>query len=244
MLPFRDNIPTERFPLITVVFIAINVLVYFLLELPAMETVLQQATFFSQYGMTPCVISGAECDLSGVSVEVVSAWSSRSFSAYPTLITSMFLHGGLLHLGGNMLFLWIFGNNVEDSMGRIRFIVFYLLCGLIASVAQIMIDPASVIPNVGASGAIAGVLGAYILLYPHARVTTLVFLFFFITFIELPAVVVLLMWFVLQLFSGTSSLLAENETGVAYFAHVGGFVAGFLLIKLFTKRRMPVYIHR
>ncbi|RJQ47268.1 MAG: rhomboid family intramembrane serine protease [Gaiellales bacterium] len=244
MLPFKDNIPTERFPLITVTFIAVNVLVYLLIELPIMGTISGQASFFSNYGMTPCLISGTQCDLSGVPAEVVNAWYSRTFSVYPTLITSMFLHGGLFHLGGNMLFLWIFGNNVEDSMGRVRFVVFYLLCGLIASAAQIVIEPASVIPNVGASGAIAGVLGAYILLYPRARVTTLVFLFFFITFIELPAVVVLMLWFVLQLFSGTSSLVAETDGGVAYFAHIGGFVAGFILIKLFTKKRSPVYVSR
>lgn len=243
MLPFKDNIPTERFPLITVAFIIINVLVYLLLELPNFGTGFQQASFFSNYGMTPCVVSGASCSLSGAPDIVVNAWSSRTFSAFPTLITSMFLHGSLLHLGGNMLFLWIFGNNVEDSMGRMRFIAFYLLCGLVASAAQIAIEPTSVIPNVGASGAIAGVLGAYILLYPRARVTTLVFLFVFITFIELPAVVVLLLWFVLQLFSGTSSLVGgAGGGGVAYFAHVGGFIAGFALIKLFTKRRSPVYV--
>lgn len=245
MLPFKDNIPTERFPVITIALIIINVLVFILLELPNFASGSQQGLFFGDYGMTPCVVSGYECDLTGVSREVVVGLSDRTLPAILTLFTMMFLHGGWLHLGGNMLFLWIFGNNVEDAMGRARFIAFYLVCGLIASAAQIAIEPASAIPNVGASGAIAGVLGAYILLYPRARVTTLVFLFVFITFIELPAVVVLLLWFVLQLFSGTSSLLGENAGGgIAYFAHVGGFVAGFLLIKLFTIRRNPVYITR
>ncbi|MHB0915901.1 MAG: rhomboid family intramembrane serine protease [Thermoleophilia bacterium] len=242
MLPFKDNIPTERFPLITVVFIAMNVLVYFFFELPNIGTLLQQAKFFGDYAMTPCVVSGAQCDLGAAPEAVAVGLANRTFPAVLSLFSSMFLHGDLLHLGGNMLFLWIFGNNVEDSMGKSRFIVFYLLCGLIASAAQIAVEPTSAIPNVGASGAIAGVLGAYILLYPRARVTTLVFLFVFVTFIELPAVVVLLLWFVLQLFSGTSSLLAESSGGgVAYFAHIGGFVAGFVLIKMFTRRRNPVY---
>jgi membrane associated rhomboid family serine protease len=125
----------------------------------------------------------------------------------------------------------------------VRFVVFYMICGLVASFAQIAIEPSSQIPNVGASGAIAGVLGAYLLLYPRARVTTLVFLLFFITFVELPAVVVLIFWFVLQIFSGTASLYGETAGGgVAYFAHIGGFVAGFLLIKMFTRKRKKVYV--
>jgi membrane associated rhomboid family serine protease len=234
MLPFKDNIPTERFPVITVVFIIMNALVY-LLELSLGESQLQQ--FFGEYGMTPCLVTGVECDVGDF-----TSSASTSNPAFLTLFTSMFVHAGPLHLGFNMLYLWIFGNNVEDSMGRFRFIVFYLLCGLIASAAQIVIDPASAVPNVGASGAIAGVLGAYLLLYPRARVTTFVFLFIIITFIELPAVVVLLVWFVLQLFSGSVSLFGESTGGgVAYFAHIGGFVAGFLLIKLFTRKKLTVY---
>jgi membrane associated rhomboid family serine protease len=237
MFPFKDNIPTERFPVITVAFIVINVLVY-LFELSLGELQLQQ--FFGEYGMTPCLISGVACSSS----DTFTAASAVN-PAFLTLFTSMFVHAGPLHLGGNMLYLWIFGNNVEDSMGRIRFVVFYLICGLVASAAQIGIEPSSVIPNVGASGAIAGVLGAYLLLYPRARVTTLVFLLFFITFIELPAVVVLVFWFVFQIFYGTASLYSESSGGgVAYFAHIGGFIAGFLLIKLFTKKNRIVYIPR
>src|SRR5665811_291442 len=159
MLPFKDNIPTERFPLITVVLIAVNIAV-FLYEL-SLEAVGRLDSFFLQYGMTPHDITHAALQ------------DPRSLPIYLTLVTSMFLHGGWLHIGGNMLYLWIFGNNVEDSMGRGRFVVFYLGCGLLAGLAQIAIDPASDIPNIGASGAIAGVLGGYLLLYPRARVCLL-----------------------------------------------------------------------
>lgn len=231
MLPFKDNIPTERFPVVTVALIVINVLI-FLYELSLGRQGLDE--FYRVYGMTPYEIT------SGVSLV------PRNFPVYLTLITSMFLHGGILHLGGNMLFLWIFGNNVEDSMGRFRFIIFYLVCGVAASLAQIAIDPSSQVVNIGASGAIAGVLGGYILLFPRARVTTLVFLGFFITFFELPAVVVLVFWFVLQLFSGSISIFsgAASGGGVAYFAHVGGFVLGLLLIRLFTFGKKQVHIKK
>lgn len=219
MLPLKDNIPTDRFPIITVILICINALVYiyeFLLG-PAVDE------FLVKYGMTPYEITH------GVSVYPLA------IPVFATLITSMFLHAGLLHVAGNMLFLWIFGNNVEDSMGRFRFVVFYLLCGLLASFAQILMGPDSPIPNVGASGAIAGVLGGYILLFPRARVTTLIFLGIFITWVELPAIVVLLFWITLQVLlgiTGISSAMADG--GVAYFAHIGGFVAGIALIKVFT----------
>ncbi|MDO8737254.1 MAG: rhomboid family intramembrane serine protease [Thermoleophilia bacterium] len=216
MLPFKDNIPTERFPLITVIFIAINIAV-FLYEL-TLDASGQLDAFLTEYGMTPYEITN------GVSLV------PRGLPVYITLITSMFLHGGWLHLGGNMLYLWIFGNNVEDSMGRFRFVIFYLGCGLLAGLAQIAIDPASDIPNVGASGAIAGVLGGYLLLYPRARVTTLVFLIVFITVVQLPAIFVLLFWFLFQLFYGLSNL-GSSTGGVAYFAHIGGFIAGLLAIK-------------
>lgn len=219
MLPLKDNIPTERFPIVTLILIGINVLVFLY------ESSLGQGAdrFLATYGMTPYEITHG-----------VTLWS-RQVPLYATLFTSMFLHAGILHLGGNMLFLWIFGNNVEDSMGRFRFIVFYLMCGLVASLAQIAVGPASDIPNVGASGAIAGVLGGYILLYPKARVTTLVFLGIFITFIEVPAALVLLFWMALQVVSGITGLYSSMaDGGVAYFAHIGGFIAGLITIKFFT----------
>jgi membrane associated rhomboid family serine protease len=164
----------------------------------------------------------------------------------------MFMHGGFLHIAGNMLFLWIFGNNIEDSMGRVRFVVFYLLGGVVALLAQTAIDPSSTVPTIGASGAVAAVLGGYALLYPRARVVTLVLIIFFITFIELPALLVLGLWVAFQVVSGLADLAqpVAQGGGVAYFAHIGGFVFGLLLIKLFANRvhedyladrRLPVY---
>ena len=161
-------------------------------------------------------------------------------SAWLTLVTSMFLHGGILHLAGNMLFLWIFGTNVEDAMSRLRYVAFYLLGGLAAIGLQIAIDPSSPVPTVGASGAIAAVLGGYILLYPRARIVTVVFIIFFFTLIELPAWVMLGLWFLEQALVGGASLAqpAGGEGGgVAYFAHIGGFLFGLLAIRAFAQRR-------
>jgi membrane associated rhomboid family serine protease len=154
---------------------------------------------------------------------------------YLHVLTSMFLHGGWMHLIGNMWFLWLFGNNVEDSMTRPRFIAFYLLCGLGAAVAQVMADPVSPIPMVGASGAISGVMGAYLVLYPRARVYTLLPLGFFITTVALPAWGMLLYWMAIQVFGGLAQTVAEEGGGVAFWAHVGGFLAGVALIKVFAK---------
>jgi membrane associated rhomboid family serine protease len=155
-----------------------------------------------------------------------------------TLLTSMFLHGGWLHVLGNMLFLWVFGRSVEDLVGGARFLAFYILCGLIAAVVQVIINPYSRIPIIGASGAIAGVMGAYLLKFPRSRIITLVPLFVFITTMEIPAVWLLVYWLVVQLFSGIGSLARVDYTGggVAWFAHVGGFLGGMLLIKLFPAR--------
>lgn len=158
---------------------------------------------------------------------------------YYTLVTSAFLHGGWLHLGGNMLYLWIFGNNVEDAMGHVGFLVFYLLSGAAAAVVQVALQPTSTIPMVGASGAIAGVLGAYLVLYPHARILALVPMGFFTQLAEVPAVLFLPLWFLLQLVYGIASLGVQTQVGggVAFWAHVGGFVAGVLLVRIFARRR-------
>lgn len=161
-----------------------------------------------------------------------------------TVFTSMFMHGGWLHLGGNMLFLWIFGNNVEDSMGRPRFALFYLLGGVVALFAQVAIDTSATVPTVGASGAIAAVLGGYALLYPHARVLTVVFIIFFFTVIEIPALIMLGIWLFIMQFLPAFGQLALPEAGgqgggVAYFAHIGGFLFGLLVIKLFATRQKP-----
>jgi rhomboid family protein len=159
---------------------------------------------------------------------------------WATVLTSMFMHGGILHIAFNMLFLWIFGNNVEDSMGRGRFVLFYLLAGIAAAYAQALLDTNATVPAIGASGAVAGVLGGYLLLYPHARVLTLVFIIFFVTLIEIPAVIMLGIWFVLQFLPAIGQLattdVAATGGGVAYFAHIGGFVFGLVAIKLFANR--------
>jgi len=159
-----------------------------------------------------------------------------------TILTSMFLHGGLIHLLGNMLYLWIFGDNVEDAMGPIRFLLFYILCGVAAALAQIAIDPGSATPLIGASGAIAGVLAAYFMLFPYARVLTLIPIFFFLRLVSVPAVLLLGIWFFLQVISGAGSL--GSGGGVAWFAHIGGFIAGAVLVFLFRRRGIPVTLWR
>jgi membrane associated rhomboid family serine protease len=205
----------------TVILIAINVLVfiYELLLGPQLEG------FVQSWAIIPYEITHG-VDLPPASIQPI----------YLTLITAMFLHGGFVHIAGNMLFLWIFGNNIEDAMGSLRFLVFYLLCGLAAAFAQIAVGPNSEIPNIGASGAIAGVLGAYLLLFPRAEVQTLVFLGFFVRLVRVPALLFLGLWFVLQLFSGVAGLGMEAMGGVAWFAHIGGFIAGLVLINLFRRR--------
>jgi membrane associated rhomboid family serine protease len=223
MIPLRDNLPTRRAPVLTLIIIGANAYVYlreFLLGPWGSQR------FILYYGLIPCGLTG-ECEIVG-----------RAFSPEVTLLTSMFVHAGFFHFAGNMLYLWIFGNNVEDSMGKIRFAIFYPLCGLGAAFVQIFVSPASRIPMVGASGAISGVLGAYLLLFPHARVLTLIPLGFFTQLVEIPAVIVLGFWIVVQLFNG---LLTFNFSGggVAWFAHVGGFAVGMLLIGLFKRRTVP-----
>jgi membrane associated rhomboid family serine protease len=156
-----------------------------------------------------------------------------------TIVTSMFLHGGFLHLGGNMLYLWIFGNNVEDAMGHGRFIVFYLLCGAAAALAQALPNPESTIPMIGASGAISGVLGAYVLLHPHARILVGIPIFFYLHLTYLPASLMLGIWFLMQIISSFN--INPEEGGVAWYAHIGGFVAGLVLIPFFKRREVPLF---
>ncbi len=158
--------------------------------------------------------------------------------AWATIFTSMFMHGGFLHIGGNMLYLWIFGDNIEDSMGHFRYAVFYLLCGTAAALTQGFVAPSSEAPMIGASGAISGVLGAYVLLHPRATIRVLIFLGFFVTFAYIPALVVLGFWFLMQLFS--AAVPASGEAGVAFWAHIGGFVAGLALITFFKRRWVPI----
>ena len=182
------------------------------------------AAFFASFSLTPAHLTHAP-----------------SPDAYLTIFTSMFMHGGWLHIIGNMLFLWIFGNNIEDSVGHFRFIFFYLLCGIAAAAAQVAIAPDSTVPMIGASGAVSGVLGAYLLLFPRARILVLLPIWIFWRVFEVPAVLMLIFWFGIQLLSGLAVRGANVSGGVAFWAHVGGFVAGVVLILFFKKRRVRLF---
>jgi membrane associated rhomboid family serine protease len=228
MFPYRDDNPTLATPVITVVLIAANVAVWILVQGMGQDPALARSV--CELGLIPGeflgrVVPGTSLPLSPGEVCVLGG--DRHWY---TPLTSMFLHGGWLHLIGNMWFLWVFGNNVEDSMGHVRYLAFYLLCGLAAAATQTFVSPESIVPMVGASGAISGVMGAYVILYPRVRVHMIVFLFIFITRIVVPAYLMLGYWFLLQLLGGSAT---QGEGGVAFWAHVGGFVAGAALIPLF-----------
>ena len=219
MIPLRDRNPTRRTPVITIGLIGACFVVFALeLSVTAAGGDAALERFFEQWGAVPAEITRALQKGDYLSGAILG------------MVTSMFLHGGWLHILGNMLFLWIFGNNVEDRMGRIPFLVFYLVGGITAALTQVVIDPSSRVPLVGASGAIAAALGAYIVLFPGARILSLVFLGFFYQLLEVPALVILGFWFVLQLISGAAALGPETaQGGVAFFAHIGGFILGVLV---------------
>jgi len=232
MFPYRDDNPTTLKPVMTVAIISLNVLVWVLVQgLGAPQPLIHS---ICTLGLVPGELLGTVAPGTTVPLGPDLACHIAAQPHWWTVLTSMFLHGGWLHLIGNMWFLWIFGNNIEDAMGHVRFVVFYLLCGVAAAGAQIFVQPHSAVPMVGASGAISGVLGAYLLLYPRVRVHTLLFLGFYVTTIQLPAYLMLGYWILLQLLGGLPSLSAQ-EGGVAYFAHIGGFLTGMLLVKLFAK---------
>jgi membrane associated rhomboid family serine protease len=219
MLPLRDNIPTRRFPVVTVALIVANVAVWLLYQLPNLDRSVHDLAFHP-------------CEVNGSCAQIDKGWPLTAF-------TSMFMHGSWLHIAGNMLFLWIFGNNVEDAMGRLRFLVFYLLGGFAATALQTFVtlnwgQPGDAqVPNLGASGAISAVLGAYLILFPRARVLTLVF----VVFIEVPAYFFLGFWIIFQLWQGEFSLMQPGGGGgVAFFAHIGGFFFGVATVKLFARR--------
>jgi rhomboid family protein len=255
MFPIKDNIPLARFPLVTVALIAINVIVYLISIRHGGNLISGPGERVSvRYGAIPYELThpGRHCDLVTVAslegtAHTVACQGQPGVRGSPgpqpasweTVFSSMFMHGGLLHIFGNMLFLAIFGPNVEDAMTRVRYPLFYLLGGLVALGAQVLVDPGSTAPTIGASGAIAAVLGGYILLYPRARVLTLVLIVFFVTIIELPAVLLLGFWFLEQLYFGAAGLSDPlgGGGGVAYFAHVGGFVFGLVLVSVFVVRR-------
>ena len=285
MIPLKDNLPTDRFPVLTVLFIVLNVAVFIWQTQFPTDRELDQIGFTSvdqsalEYGAIPyrvthpdkgeCFLGAVEtgqgvitpnevvCEgtpalreaerLAGQDVQVPGGQTATIPEPLPlsqaawwvTLFTSMFMHGGILHLAGNMLFLWIFGNNIEDSMGRGRFVLFYVLAGLIAVYAQSLLDTGATVPTIGASGAVAGVLGGYALLHPQARVLSLIFIVFFVTLIEVPAYIILGIWFVLQFIPAIGQTAIPDiagEGGVAYWAHLGGFVFGLAAIKLFANR--------
>jgi membrane associated rhomboid family serine protease len=241
MIPISDENPVLRTPYVTYALLAAIVLVWLAGQGAGLDLV-AVATSVCNYGLVPGELTGRAPLGQAVPIGpgMACVVDDQAVNLL-TPLTSMFLHGGWGHLLGNALFLWVFGNNVEDSMGRGRFLVFYLVCGLAAAAAHVLVDPGSPVPTVGASGAISGVLGAYLVLYPRVHVRLLVFLFVFVTIVRVPAWVTLVLWFGYQVLAGLPQLMtvdSEVSGGVAVWAHVGGFVAGAVLVKLFEDRAL------
>lgn len=214
MIPIYDENKRGYFPFINYLLVLTNIIAFFFIQ-PVTET--DATKFFNQYGLIPNHLMQNPLQL----------------KSYMSIFTSMFLHGGLMHLAGNMLYLWIFGDNIEYVMGHFRYFIFYLIVGLGAAVGQILIEPTSNVPMIGASGAISGILGAYLLKFPRNKISILIFLIIIIRVIKVPAVIVLTLWFGLQLYSGYYHVSEGIPGGVAWFAHIGGFVSGFVLVKFF-----------
>jgi membrane associated rhomboid family serine protease len=224
MFPIQDSVPSRSVPVVTRALILINVVVFFFELSLSRESIIQ---LFYLFGVVPARFTNPEWAAS-IGFPIGSYWS---------LLTHQFLHGGWLHIVANMWTLWIFGDNVEDRMGPLRFIIFYLVCGVLAALTQVLVTPDATIPSVGASGAIAGVLGAYLLFFPTARLIVLIPILFFPFFFELPAVIFLVFWFFIQLFSGTAMLASPQQVGgIAFWTHIGGFIAGMLLCRFFVRR--------
>lgn len=219
MIPLKDDNPTRTIPFVTIAIIAMNILVFIVQLMYASE--LKDAVY--AFGAIPH--------------NIVTFGSVQPIHPFMTIFTSMFMHGGLLHIGGNMLYLWIFGNNIEDRIGHARFIFFYLFCGIVAVLGHTLTEPHSTLPMIGASGAISGVLGAYALLFPRAKVHTLLFFGIFIRIIRIPALIVIVFWAIIQVVNGLLSQGLLPQGGVAWFAHIGGFIAGLATIKLWQLRR-------
>lgn len=224
MIPYKDDNPTRTFPFFTIGIIALNTFV-FLFEVispPGLEK------FVYAYGAIPHYILTFE--------------TNQPIHPILTIFSSMFMHGGLFHLAGNMLYLWIFGNNIEDRLGHLRFIVFYIFCGIVSAYAHAITDLNSLIPMIGASGAVSGILGAYLLLFPKATVYTIVFFGFFITTVKIPALIVIGFWAIVQFVNGLIGAGLLKGDGVAWFAHIGGFLAGLLTIKLWVPKRTKQWL--
>lgn len=216
MIPLRDTIPSRTFPIITISLIIVNILIFFC-EV-SMGPNLEKLVF--TYGLIPR-----------------KYFLVPYLSRYTPFFTAMFLHGGWMHVLSNMWYLWIFGDNVEGAMGHRRFLLFYMLCGIAAGLTHIYTHPSSSLPTIGASGAVSGVMGGYFILFPYARITTLVFVFFFISIVQIPAIFFLFFWFMIQFFNGAFSIVSPHAfSGVAWWAHIGGFIWGIILVLMFKKR--------
>jgi len=240
MFPYKDENPTLSPPVVTLALIAANVAAWLLLQGMGQSPALDRSV--CELGLVPGRLFGSIPSNATVQIGPDAYCRLGHFPAWATMLTSMFMHGGWLHLIGNMWFLWIFGNNVEDSTGKLRYLAFYLLCGAVAGATQSFVKPDSAIPMVGASGAISGVMGGYIILYPKVRVHLLVFLGFYVTKIAVPAYLMLLYWLLIQVWSGALAV-GQESGGVAFLAHAGGFVAGMLLIVPFRNNAL-VQQHR
>ncbi|MDD3315636.1 MAG: rhomboid family intramembrane serine protease [Syntrophaceticus sp.] len=220
MIPLRDNTYSHSFPFVNVIIIVLNVLIFLYQQSMPQDLLV---LFFYNFGVTPAQV-----------INQVIAGESLLITGFP-FISCIFLHGGWLHLLGNMLYLWIFGDNVEDRIGHLRYLLFYLLIGIISSIAHIISVPESQVPIIGASGAIAGIMGAYFLAFPKAKILTLVPVFFFITFIQVPAIIFLPIWFAIQIINGLSTA-GMGADAVAWWAHIGGFISGVILMPFFARR--------
>ena len=237
MIPYHDENETQRPAYITILLIALCVFAWIFLQGAGSPTAL--AVSVCNLGLIPGELTGMIAPGAAFRITETLACVTDPGRQYMNVVTSMFMHGSWMHLIGNMWFLWLFGNNIEDSMTRPRFVIFYLVSGLGAALAQVMAEPESIIPMVGASGAISGVMGAYLVLYPRVRVFTLVFLGFFITTVALPAWFMLVYWMLIQVVGGLTRIGGDDVGGVAFWAHVGGFVAGVVLAKTFAR---PDYV--
>jgi membrane associated rhomboid family serine protease len=234
MFPYHDENKTQRTPIVTMVVIGLNALAWLMLEGAGATVPLAQAV--CELGLIPGELTASVAPGTRFPMGEGLVCATDPGRQTMNLFTSMFLHGSWMHLLGNMWFLWLFGNNIEDSMTRPRFLAFYLLCGIGAALAQVFANPASAVPMVGASGAISGVMGAYLILFPRVRVFTLVPLGFYATSVALPAWAMLFYWAFLQFAGGITSIASEQTGGVAFWAHLGGFLAGVILIKVFERR--------
>jgi membrane associated rhomboid family serine protease len=248
VFPYKDENPTVLTPIVTVAIIAVTTAIWILVQGAGFDPRLTQSV--CELGAIPARVFHEPARAVLTPDGPILPCGEMEGGGWYTVLTSVFLHGGWFHLIGNLWFLWVFGNNIEDSMGHVRFVFFYLLCGILAAMAQMIVDTASAIPLVGASGAISGVMGAYLILYPRVRVHTIVFLGFFITRVTLPAYFMLLYWAFIQVVGSLPSIGGGGQGGVAFLAHLGGFLAGAGLIKVFSKpellaahaRRRPIIV--